>query len=171
MSEDFLSSNLVVYIEREIAKMFDSESVIDEFKDLKGRRAEFVQAPSLAPSTSLQDKTGRRQMMATGITVAPWFLLSYQKSAVSEALIKKVLAPPSQKTKLLTATEHEVDGIVYYTFEFVAQAPNFTRHALSTIAIGNGKFYTWTTGANERRWGKMKDKLNVVADSFKLFNV
>ncbi|XP_071688547.1 uncharacterized protein [Rutidosis leptorrhynchoides] len=40
MSDDFLSSNLVVYIEREIAEMFDSESVIDEFKDLKSRRAE-----------------------------------------------------------------------------------------------------------------------------------
>ncbi|XP_071702580.1 psbP-like protein 1, chloroplastic isoform X2 [Rutidosis leptorrhynchoides] len=193
------------------------------------------------PSTSLQDKTGRRQLLATGITVAPWLLLSYQQSTafaaenakgflpvtdkkdgysfiypfgwqevviegqdkvfkdvieplenvsvtvfptnkedirdlgspkeVAEALIKKVLAPPSQKTKLLTATEHDVDGKTYYTFEFVAQAPNFTRHALSTIAIGNGKFYTLTTGANERRWGKMKDKLNVVVDSFKLFNV
>lgn len=193
------------------------------------------------PSTAIQDKAGRRQLIATGITIAPWFLLSYQKSTafaaenakgflpvtdkkdgysfiypfgwqevviegqdkvfkdvieplenvsvnvfptnkedirdlgspqeVAEALIKKVLAPPSQKTKLLTAAEHDVDGKAYYTFEFVAQAPNFTRHALSTIAIGNGKFYTLTTGANERRWGKMKDKLNTVIDSFKIFNV
>ncbi|KVH99282.1 Mog1/PsbP, alpha/beta/alpha sandwich [Cynara cardunculus var. scolymus] len=90
---------------------------------------------------------------------------------VAEALIKKVLAPPSQKTKLLNATEHDVDGKAYYTFEFVAQAPNFTRHALSTITIGNGKFYTLTTGANERRWGKMKDKLSTVVGSFKIFNV
>lgn len=35
-------------------------------------------------------------------------------------------------------SQHEVDGKSYYTFEFVAKAPNFTRHALSTIAIGNG---------------------------------
>jgi photosystem II oxygen-evolving enhancer protein 2 len=34
-----------------------------------------------------------------------------------------------------------------------------------------GKFYTLTTGANERRWEKMKDKLHTVVDSFKLFNV
>ncbi|CAH1428264.1 unnamed protein product [Lactuca virosa] len=192
-------------------------------------------------STTLQDKTGRRQLLATGVTIAPWFLLSYQKSTafaaenakgflpvtdktdgysfiypfgwqevviegqdkvfkdvieplenvsvtvfptnkedirdlgspqeVAAALIKKVLAPPSQKTKLLTAAEHDVDGKAYYTFEFVAQAPNFTRHALSTIVIANGKFYTLTTGANERRWGKMKDKLNTVVDSFKIFNV
>lgn len=34
-----------------------------------------------------------------------------------------------------------------------------------------GKFYTLTTGANERRWGKMKDKLETVVDSFKIFTV
>lgn len=90
---------------------------------------------------------------------------------VAEALIKKVLAPPNQKTKLIDAAEHDVDGKAYYTFEFIAQAPNFTRHALSAICIGNGKFYTVTTGANERRWEKMKDKLNTVIDSFKIFNV
>lgn len=90
---------------------------------------------------------------------------------VAEALIKKVLAPSSQKTKLVEAKEHEVDGKTYYTFEFLAKAPNYTRHGLSAICIGNGKFYTLTTGANERRWEKMKDKLNTVIDSFKIFNV
>ncbi|CAB4301098.1 unnamed protein product [Prunus armeniaca] len=65
---------------------------------------------------------------------------------VAETLIKKVLAPPTQKTKLIEAVEHEIDGKTYYTFEFVAKAPNYTRHALSTISIGNGKFFTLTTG-------------------------
>ncbi|XP_071738644.1 uncharacterized protein [Rutidosis leptorrhynchoides] len=37
--DDFLADNLVVYIKREIAEKFDSESVIDDFKMLKGRRA------------------------------------------------------------------------------------------------------------------------------------
>ncbi|GLT31391.1 hypothetical protein SLA2020_061320 [Shorea laevis] len=90
---------------------------------------------------------------------------------VAETLIKKVLAPPSQKTKLIKASEHDVDGKAYYTFEFVAQAPNYTRHALSTVSIGNGKFFTLTTGANERRWDKMKERLYTVVDSFKIFNV
>lgn len=90
---------------------------------------------------------------------------------VAETLIKKVLAPPTQKTKLIEATEHEIDGKTYYTFEFMAKAPNYTRHALSTISVGNGKFYTLTTGSNERRWEKMKDKLHTIVDSFKLFKV
>ncbi|KAJ8553732.1 hypothetical protein K7X08_024410 [Anisodus acutangulus] len=90
---------------------------------------------------------------------------------VAEILIKKFLASPSQKTKLIEASERDVDGKTYYTFEFTAQAPNYTRHALTAVCIGNGKFYTLTTGANERRWEKMKDRLHTVVDSFQLFNV
>ncbi|KAI3943973.1 hypothetical protein MKW92_023314 [Papaver armeniacum] len=74
---------------------------------------------------------------------------------IAEALINKVLSPPSEKTKLIDATE----------------APNYTRHALAAICIGNGKFYTFTTGANQRRWEKMKDKLHTVVDSFKIFEI
>ena len=40
MLDDFLANNLMIYIEREIAENIDSKSVIDEFKDIKGRRAE-----------------------------------------------------------------------------------------------------------------------------------
>ncbi|XP_076932369.1 uncharacterized protein LOC143597876 [Bidens hawaiensis] len=40
MSDDYLANNLVIYIEKELAESFDSTSVIDEFKELKGRRAE-----------------------------------------------------------------------------------------------------------------------------------
>ena len=32
-----------------------------------------------------------------------------------------------------------VNGVKYYTFEFVAKAPNYTRHALSTVTLGNGE--------------------------------
>ncbi|XP_071699107.1 uncharacterized protein [Rutidosis leptorrhynchoides] len=39
MSDEFLVDSLVVYIEREIAEKFNSESVNDDFKMLKGRRA------------------------------------------------------------------------------------------------------------------------------------
>ncbi|GMI90307.1 hypothetical protein HRI_002700000 [Hibiscus trionum] len=90
---------------------------------------------------------------------------------VADTLIKKVLAPPTQKTKLIQAAEHDEDGKAYYTFEFITRAPNYTRHALTAVSIGNGKFYALTTGANERRWDKMKDRLMTVVDSFKIFNV
>lgn len=196
---------------------------------------------SSSTSPFKEDRPGRRQLLALGVTIAPWFLLSPQTSMtfaaeakkgfipvtdkkdgytflypfgwqevavqgedkvfkdvieplesvsvnvipsgkenirefgppqqVAETLIKKVLASPSQKTKLIEASEHEVDGKTYYTIEFIAQAPNYTRHALSAVCIGNGKFYTLTTGANERRWEKMKDRLKTVVESFQIFNV
>ena len=40
MADGFLADILVVYIEKEIAENFDSESVIEEFKNVQGRRAE-----------------------------------------------------------------------------------------------------------------------------------
>eukprot|EP00850_Spirogloea_muscicola_P003744 SM000015S01244 [mRNA] locus=s15:710195:711901:- [translate_table: standard] len=105
---------------------------------------------------------------------------------VAKALVERVLTGPTQKPQIVSAKEilpvvlrpismtfcmdlafqRETDGKVYYTFEFTSQAPNYKRHALGTIAIAQGKFYTLTTGANERRWPKMQDKLNVVANSF-----
>ncbi|KAF5755529.1 hypothetical protein HanRHA438_Chr17g0814031 [Helianthus annuus] len=40
MSDQYLANSMVIYIEKEIAENFDSESIIEEFKNLKGRRAE-----------------------------------------------------------------------------------------------------------------------------------
>lgn len=90
---------------------------------------------------------------------------------VAETLVRKVLSSPSQKTRLLNVQERTAEGKIYYTFEFVAQAPNYIRHALGTVAIRNGKFYTLTTGANERRWSKIEEKLRTIVDSFSLFDV
>lgn len=85
---------------------------------------------------------------------------------VAKTLVGKVLTSASQKAQLVEAKERVTDGKTYYTFEFVSKAPNYTRHALSTVTVADGKFFTLTTGANERRWGKMQDKLKTVADSF-----
>lgn len=41
---------------------------------------------------------------------------------------------------------------------------------LPAAATTAGKFYTLTTGANEKRWGKMKDKLATMIKSFSLVN-
>ncbi|KAJ7548090.1 hypothetical protein O6H91_08G116900 [Diphasiastrum complanatum] len=85
---------------------------------------------------------------------------------IAKTLVEKVFTTPSQKSQLIDAKEKDANGKTYYTFEFLAKAPNFTRHALGTVAISDGKFYTLLTGANQRRWGKMEDKLRAVVDSF-----
>eukprot|EP00897_Mesotaenium_endlicherianum_P010566 jgi/Mesen1/9538/ME000064S08885 len=85
---------------------------------------------------------------------------------VATALVDRVLTSGNQNAKVLRAEERETDGKKYYTFEFVSKAPNYTRHALGTIAIAYGKFYTLTIGSNERRWSKMENKVRTVANSF-----
>jgi hypothetical protein len=41
MEDEFLGDNLLIYIEREIAKSFDSELILDDFVSLKPRRMQF----------------------------------------------------------------------------------------------------------------------------------
>jgi hypothetical protein len=38
MDDEFLANNLVVYIEREIAESFNSDSILDDFASLRDRR-------------------------------------------------------------------------------------------------------------------------------------
>eukprot|EP00236_Picocystis_salinarum_P006259 CAMPEP_0113930996 /NCGR_PEP_ID=MMETSP1159-20121227/6280_1 /TAXON_ID=88271 /ORGANISM="Picocystis salinarum" /LENGTH=193 /DNA_ID=CAMNT_0000931881 /DNA_START=174 /DNA_END=752 /DNA_ORIENTATION=+ /assembly_acc=CAM_ASM_000767 len=75
------------------------------------------------------------------------------KEQVAEAMVQKVLTPPGQKSKVLDVNEkQDGNGKTYYTFEYASQGPTYIRRALTTVAISNGKFYTLTTGANDRRW-------------------
>jgi len=41
MEDEFLTDNMIIYIVKEIAENFSFDSIIDEFKDLKERRAIF----------------------------------------------------------------------------------------------------------------------------------
>mmetsp|Transcript_4957 Transcript_4957/g.17387 ORF Transcript_4957/g.17387 Transcript_4957/m.17387 type:complete len:243 (-) Transcript_4957:83-811(-) len=87
---------------------------------------------------------------------------------LAENLVKQVLVPPTQEGTVLNAEERENEGLKYYTIEYTAKAKNFTRHSLTVLAVQKGKLYTITTGANERRWPKMQDKLKFIAKSFTL---
>lgn len=59
----------------------------------------------------------------------------------------------------------------YILFEFLAEGKRYTRHMLAAATVANGKLILLSTGSNERRWGKMKDKLAFTIKSFKAFNV
>ncbi|KAI8559941.1 hypothetical protein RHMOL_Rhmol04G0215800 [Rhododendron molle] len=41
MEDDFLESLLITYIEKDIAKSFDADSIIDAFNDMKEHRIQF----------------------------------------------------------------------------------------------------------------------------------
>lgn len=89
---------------------------------------------------------------------------------VSYTLVRKVLTGSNQEVKLINSEVRETDGRKYYDFEFTASTPRYTRHACVSVTVGNGKFYTLETGANERRWKKMEDKAKTIVKSFEVFD-
>ncbi|XP_058109810.1 photosynthetic NDH subunit of lumenal location 1, chloroplastic [Magnolia sinica] len=87
------------------------------------------------------------------------------------SLVKNIFAAPTQRPTIFDIQERTTNGKNYWTFEYELASPNFSRSAFATIAIGNGRYYTLIVGANERRWSRLRKKLKVVADSFKLLDI
>ena len=75
---------------------------------------------------------------------------------------------PSSLTTPSDAQRKDDAGNVYYSFEFTSKARGIVRHAITTLAVVNGKVFTLTTGSSERRWSKMSERLKTVSDSFSL---
>ncbi|KAJ8765861.1 hypothetical protein K2173_020377 [Erythroxylum novogranatense] len=86
-------------------------------------------------------------------------------------LVKHRYAAPNQVATIMDMQERNVDGKNYYTVEFELTSPNFSSASFTTVAVANGRFYTLVVAANERRWRRVRDKLKVVADSFKVFDI
>ncbi|KAK4789512.1 hypothetical protein SAY86_016816 [Trapa natans] len=86
-------------------------------------------------------------------------------------LVKNVYATPNQVATILGMQEKTVNGKNYYTFEYGLKSPNFTSTSFATVAVSNGRYYTLTVAANERRWKRVRNKLKVVADSFQVLDI
>jgi photosystem II oxygen-evolving enhancer protein 2 len=89
---------------------------------------------------------------------------------VANTLAKEVLTAPGNEVAVVNTSQRELNGHNYYEFEYTAKNPRYTRHSLAVVVANDGKFYTLTTGANEKRWGKMKEKLTTTIKSFSLVN-
>lgn len=87
---------------------------------------------------------------------------------VALTLADKVLTSPEQQVTIINAAERVQEGRTYYDFEFTAKNPRYIRHALASVTVGNGQFYTLVTGSNEKRWNKMAPKIKTVVKSFEV---
>lgn len=85
---------------------------------------------------------------------------------VAYTLADTVLTPASQPVKVLKVTPKRVDDRNYVEFEFAAKSSTYIRIAIAVVTIANGKLYAMVTGANEQRFDKIKDRLELVARSF-----
>ncbi|KAK9862631.1 hypothetical protein WJX84_009712 [Apatococcus fuscideae] len=91
---------------------------------------------------------------------------------VAKTFSEGVLTPKGQPVKVLGVNRRAGEnGRIYFEFEFASKAPNYIRHALSTVTVANGKLYTLTTGANEKRWDKVKTDLSAIIKSFNVDDV
>jgi len=87
---------------------------------------------------------------------------------VAETLARNVLTAPGSEVNVLTTSERDDEyGHKYYQFEFTAKS-NFSKHQLAVVTVANGKFYTLTVGSTEKRWDRIKEKLETTAKSFGL---
>jgi len=94
-------------------------------------------------------------------------ILEYgEAKEVAFTLADKVMTSPTQEVSLVNAAERMQDGRRYVDFEFLAKNKGYTKHALASVTIANGKLYTLETGSNERRWNRMQDKVKQVVKSF-----
>ncbi|KAA6423017.1 MAG: OEE2 of thylakoid lumen [Trebouxia sp. A1-2] len=90
---------------------------------------------------------------------------------VAQQLTNEVLTPRSQQAKVLGVNKREIDGRTNHFMSLSLQTKakhRYIRHALAVVTVGNGKFYTLTTGSNENRWSKMKERLVEVVKSFQV---
>ncbi|KAL9226100.1 hypothetical protein vseg_001950 [Gypsophila vaccaria] len=91
--------------------------------------------------------------------------------AVIPDIVKNNYAAPNQVAYIKEMQERSENGKNYYTVEYQLTSPNFAVTRFSTIAIANGRYYTLTVSANERRWKRVRNKLKVVADSLQVFDI
>ncbi|XWS07813.1 hypothetical protein CRYUN_Cryun41cG0023000 [Craigia yunnanensis] len=152
-----------------------ASSSSSHFQDSCGRR-QMIAAGITAPLVSIVDQTPiafqllqklkRNFSQSQTIKMDTHFSIhlggSYTEVVIEgqDKVFKDVIEPlenvsvnmiPTSKQDILdfgSPQEHDVDGKAYYTSEFVTQAPNYTRHALTAVSIGNGKFYTLTIGTS-----------------------
>jgi photosystem II oxygen-evolving enhancer protein 2 len=92
-------------------------------------------------------------------------------ATVADTMARNVLTAPGADVTVVASTERtDSKGRKYYEFEYTVKNSRYTRHSLAVACANGGTFYTLTTGANEKRWGKMKKSLQTMVRSFSLIN-
>lgn len=90
---------------------------------------------------------------------------------VGYKLSKTAIAPAGsgREAELVNAETREVKGKTYYNLEYAVTLPNQKRHNLATVGISRGKLFTFNASTTEKRWPKMKQKLQQVVNSFSMY--
>lgn len=73
----------------------------------------------------------------------------------------------NRRTEFLRAESRENNGKTYYILEYAVDLPgDLPRHNLASVAVSEGKLFTFNLSTTENRWKKVKDSFEVAANSF-----
>jgi photosystem II oxygen-evolving enhancer protein 2 len=77
----------------------------------------------------------------------------------------------NREAELLTATSREDSkGKLYYILEYQVKLPNNQdRHDLASIAVSQGKLFTFNISSPESHWQRVKKLFDVVVTSFTVY--
>lgn len=71
------------------------------------------------------------------------------------------------KSAFLRAESRQADDKSYYLLEYEVDVPDRAqRHNLASVAVSNGKLFTFNLSTPESRWDAVKDTFEVAARSF-----
>ncbi|MBE9179054.1 photosystem II reaction center PsbP family protein [Oculatella sp. LEGE 06141] len=89
-------------------------------------------------------------------------------SEVGYNLSKNAIAPPdsNRKAELVNAEAREVGDKTYYMLEYAVKLPYQDRHNFASVIVRRGKLFTFNLSTTEERWERVKDKLQLVVNSF-----
>ena len=68
-----------------------------------------------------------------------------------------------RNAKLISASERQSEGIVFYTFNF---AINDGTHQLLSLCVNKGKIWSLDANTVEKRWSKREEMYNNIIGSF-----
>jgi photosystem II oxygen-evolving enhancer protein 2 len=93
-------------------------------------------------------------------------------SEVGYRLSQVAIAPleSGRQAELVNAEAHEAGGQTYYLLEYAVKLPNNQlRHNLASVVVRRSKLYTLNGSTTEKRWSKVKSKMETMVGSFKVY--
>ena len=93
-------------------------------------------------------------------------------SEVGYRFLQKVNQDPqvNREADFLSAEAIEKNDQTYYILEYQVKIPNNQeRHNIASIAVNNGKLFTFNLSTNQSRWNKVQQTFKAIVKSFSIY--
>jgi hypothetical protein len=160
---------------RRYAERMERERGLD-LPSLRGARRVRSEAPEPSAGFGPPGGSGEDNISAIVAPIREGFQLEGMgppEQAAQRFLDTTVAPPGSGKTaELLSAgSRRDAGGELYYTMEFVVEAPGrFRRHNVACYGARNGLLFTLNAQCAEERWAQLREQFRAAAASFTIIS-